>query len=58
MRAKGAINIAQWWKNTAVYQVYPKSFLDSSGDGIGDLPGVISKLEYIKSLGVGAIWLS
>ena len=48
----------KWWKNEAVYQVYPLSFCDSNGDGYGDIPGIISKLDYIKALGVGAIWLS
>jgi oligo-1,6-glucosidase len=48
----------QWWKEAVVYQIYPASFLDSDGDGLGDLPGIISKLDYIKSLGVSAIWLS
>lgn len=48
----------QWWKKEAVYQIYPKSFCDSDNDGIGDLNGIISRLDYIKSLGVGAIWLS
>ena len=48
----------QWWKREGVYQIYPKSFCDSNGDGIGDINGIISKLDYIKSLGVGAIWLS
>lgn len=47
-----------WWKETTVYQVYPSSFQDSNGDGIGDLPGITSRLDYIKSLGVDAIWLS
>lgn len=47
-----------WWREAAIYQVYPRSFKDSNGDGEGDLLGVISKLDYIKSLGVDAIWLS
>lgn len=42
---------------TVVYQIYPKSFCDSNGDGIGDIPGIISKLDYLQDLGVGAIWL-
>jgi oligo-1,6-glucosidase len=46
-----------WWKEAIVYQIYPRSFKDSNGDGIGDLPGIISKLDYIKSLGVDVIWL-
>lgn len=48
----------QWWKKAVVYQIYPKSFCDGNGDGIGDLRGIISKLDYIKRLGVDIIWLS
>lgn len=47
-----------WWKKAIVYQIYPRSFADSNGDGIGDIPGIISKLDYISSLGVDVIWLS
>lgn len=47
-----------WWKETVVYQIYPRSFMDSNGDGIGDLQGIIKKLDYLQELGVGAIWLS
>ncbi|MFX0101155.1 MAG: alpha-glucosidase [Candidatus Hodarchaeota archaeon] len=47
-----------WWKKTTVYQIYPRSYFDSNGDGIGDLKGIISKLDYIKSLGVETIWFS
>ena len=47
-----------WWRNAAIYQVYPRSFQDSNGDGEGDLQGVISRLDYLKSLGIDAIWLS
>ena len=46
-----------WWKEAVVYQIYPRSFMDSNGDGVGDIPGIISKLDYIKSLGVDVIWL-
>ena len=49
---------APWWRGAVVYQVYMRSFCDSNGDGQGDLPGLISKLDYIASLGVDAIWLS
>ena len=48
----------QWWKEAVVYQVYPRSYKDANGDGIGDLNGIISKLDYIKSLGVDVIWLN
>jgi oligo-1,6-glucosidase len=48
----------KWWKEAIVYQVYPRSFKDDDGDGIGDLKGIISKLDYIKSLGVDVIWLN
>ena len=48
----------QWWHSKTVYQIYPKSFYDSNGDGIGDLPGVIQKLDYLQYLGVDIIWLS
>lgn len=47
-----------WWKNSVVYQIYPKSFFDSNGDGIGDLQGMIEKLDYLVLLGVDALWLS
>ena len=48
----------KWWHNKVAYQIYPKSFCDSNGDGIGDIQGIISKLDYLKSLGVDIIWLS
>ena len=47
-----------WWKQAVIYQVYPRSFCDSNGDGIGDLPGILTKLDYLQKLGIGAIWLS
>lgn len=47
-----------WWKEIVVYQIYPRSFQDSNGDGIGDLKGILSRLDYLKDLGIGAIWLS
>jgi alpha-glucosidase len=47
-----------WWRGAAIYQIYPRSFADSNGDGIGDLPGITQKLDYVASLGVDAIWLS
>src|SRR5690242_16079046 len=48
----------KWWKEAVVYQIYPRSFKDSNGDGVGDLKGIISKLDYIKSLGVNVVWLN
>ncbi len=48
----------EWWRGALIYQIYPRSFADSNGDGIGDLPGIIDKLEYIASLGVDGIWIS
>jgi alpha-glucosidase len=47
-----------WWRGATIYQVYPRSFADSNGDGIGDLPGITGKLDYVASLGVDAVWLS
>src|SRR5579875_3379862 len=52
------ISDEQWWKEAVVYQIYPRSFKDSNGDGIGDLRGIISRLDYIQSLGVDAVWLN
>ena len=49
---------AKWWQKAVVYQVYPRSFYDSNGDGIGDLNGIYEKLDYLKDLGVTALWLS
>ncbi|MBE3554695.1 MAG: alpha-glucosidase [Thermicanus sp.] len=48
----------KWWKEAVVYQIYPRSFMDSNGDGIGDLQGILSKLDYLKELGIDVIWLS
>ena len=48
----------QWWQSAVVYQVYPRSFQDSNGDGIGDLPGITQRLDYIKQLGADVIWLN
>ena len=47
-----------WWKEGIVYQIYPRSFKDTSGNGVGDLRGIIQKLDYIKSLGVTIVWLN
>ena len=48
----------EWWQRGVIYQVYPRSFQDSNGDGVGDLPGLLSRLDYLTWLGVDAIWLS
>ena len=47
-----------WWQQAVVYQIYPRSFQDSNDDGIGDLPGIIKRLDYLQTLGVDALWLS
>jgi glycosidase len=47
-----------WWKQAVIYQIFPSSFKDSDGDGLGDLRGIISKIDHIASLGVDAVWLS
>ena len=48
----------EWWRGAVVYQIYPRSFQDDDGDGIGDLPGITRRLDHVASLGVDAIWLS
>jgi len=53
-----AAAVERWWRGAVIYQVYPRSFADSDGDGVGDLPGVTARLDYIASLGVDAVWLS
>lgn len=47
-----------WWANAVVYQIYPRSFQDTNGDGYGDLPGITQRLDYLADLGVDVIWLS
>lgn len=49
---------ASWWRSGVVYQVYPRSFADASGDGVGDLKGITAKLGYLRWLGVDAVWIS
>lgn len=51
-------SVSPWWKGAVIYQIYPRSFADSNSDGIGDLPGIISRLDYIDDLGVDGIWIS
>ncbi len=58
MTKKDNTNQTKWWKSTVIYQIYPRSFADSNHDGIGDLQGIISKLDYLENLGIDAIWLS
>mgnify|MGYP001245133361 CR=1 FL=1 len=48
----------KWWEKAIIYQIYPRSFQDSTGDGVGDLPGITSRLNYVADLGVDAIWIS
>jgi alpha-glucosidase len=48
----------EWWRGAVIYQVYPRSFADSNGDGVGDLPGITARLDHIASLGVDGVWLS
>jgi len=48
----------EWWRGAAIYQIYPRSFYDANGDGVGDLAGITAKLDYVASLGVDAVWLS
>ena len=57
-RGESDMENAPWWKQRVIYQIYPMSFKDSNGDGVGDLRGIIEKLDYIHDLGAGAIWLS
>lgn len=45
-----------WWKEAVAYEIYPRSFMDTNGDGVGDLPGVLSRLDYLKELGIDVIW--
>jgi alpha-glucosidase len=49
---------ADWWRGAVIYQIYPRSFADSNGDGVGDLPGITARLDYVASLGVDAVWIS
>ncbi|WP_263971510.1 alpha-amylase family glycosyl hydrolase, partial [Klebsiella pneumoniae] len=46
-----------WWKEAVAYQIYPRSFYDANNDGIGDIPGIIAKLDYLKDLGVDVLWI-
>src|SRR3712207_980366 len=57
-RGGRVVRMEQWWKESVVYQIYPRSFNDSNGDGVGDLRGVIEKLDYLQELGIDVVWLS
>ncbi len=48
----------EWWRGAVIYQIYPRSFMDADGDGVGDLKGVLAKLDYVAALGVDGIWVS
>ena len=52
------MSLSPWWRGAVIYQIYPRSFFDTNGDGVGDLPGIIERLDYVASLGVDAIWIS
>jgi len=52
------MSVDDWWQRGVVYQIYPRSFADSNGDGVGDLAGIIEHLDHLETLGVDAIWLS
>lgn len=58
MVGKDKMNNNEWWKSAVIYQIYPRSFADSNKDGIGDLQGIISKLDYLENLGIDAVWIS
>src|SRR5437868_4251432 len=51
-------NVDPWWKHAVIYEIYPRSFQDSNGDGLGDLNGITQRLDYLKDLGVDAIWIA
>ena len=59
-KAEHAVQKAQdrWWKHAVIYEIYPRSFQDSNGDGVGDINGITSRLDYLRDLGIDAIWIS
>ncbi len=52
------MSVPPWWRGAVIYEIYPRSFVDSNGDGVGDLPGIVQRLEYVAELGVDAIWIA
>ena len=52
------MNNPNWWRDAVIYQIYPRSFADADGDGMGDVKGIISRLDYLKSLNIDALWIS
>lgn len=58
MGSSGHQQLRAWWKESSVYQVYPASFQDSTGSGVGDLKGITSRVDYLKNLGIDIVWLS
>lgn len=54
----GSTTTTPWWKDAVCYQIYPASFKDSNGDGLGDIPGILSKIDYLKDLGIDVVWVS
>lgn len=58
MSSNTFVSDPDWWRQASVYQIYPRSFADANGDGIGDLKGITAKVPYLKSLNVDAVWLS
>lgn len=53
-----SVSTDPWWKHAVIYEIYPRSFQDSNGDGVGDINGITSRLDYLKDLGVDAIWIT
>ena len=56
--ARPDVKSRDWWKHAVFYEIYPRSFADSNGDGVGDLPGIVAKIPYLRNLGIDAIWIT